>query len=59
LILFFLPAALESSTQSNSSFFPSTVPGGIGFVTYSSMFAQLFSLKALANHSMQPPPSGG
>ena len=46
--LFFLPAILEwvgFIPKSNGDSIPSTLPGGFGMLTYSSLFAQLYSLK--------------
>jgi len=52
LALFFLPAFLETIgtiPRSDGSAFPATLPGGFGLIAYSSVFAQLYSLKTLAN----------
>lgn len=55
LVLFFMPAFFESvnsTSKSGSSEFP-TVPGGFGLLAYSAFFGQLYSLKVLANQSLQ------
>lgn len=56
LVLFFMPAFTESTgsiPKGGGSEFPSTVPGGFGLLAYSAFFGQLYSLKVLANHSLQ------
>jgi hypothetical protein len=50
-VLFFLPLVLESTAvtpPSDGSAIPSTLAGGFGLMAYSSIFAQLYSLKALS-----------
>lgn len=61
-VLFFIPIVFETLgyiPKGNYSAFgtesPSTLVGGFGLIAYSSIFAQLYSLKALTTHPIQPP----